>query len=464
MALRIDLLGLSWRGGLLGLALLVGLIAGLAPELAVFAAFGVAFGLLAFTDLRAGLAVFVVVIFLETTQVAPGLGLAKLAGGVLAMSWIARVVTDPGSRRLVWEDHPALIAALLGFLSWAALSAAWAPAPAESIDSAFRFLLNAALIPIVYTAVRTTSDLRLVVGAFVIGATLSAILGIASPPSTEGDLARITGTIGDPNELAATLAAGFVLAVGASVGAPRTSAARLALGVAAALCLLAVFLTLSRGGLLALLAIVLLAPALARNRARAAAVAATFLIAVTAAFALLAPPEAQERVEARDGGSGRTDIWRVANRMISDRPVFGVGGGNFQTASGDYVLQPGSLSEKQALSFEPAVAHSIYLETWAELGLVGLLLFLAVLAGCLGNAVTASRRAAASGDTGLMALAGALALALVALFTAYAFLSEQHGNKLWLLLALAPAAVTIASSPRRSQLDEESGAKGDATR
>ena len=298
----------------------------------------------------------------------------------------------------------------------------------------------------------------MVIVAFVAGASLTALMGVASPPSSDGDLGRIASTIGDPNELAATLAAGFVLAIGASFGAPPASLSRLLLRVAAGLCLLAIVLTLSRGGLVAVAAVGVIAPLLAKHRARATAISLSCLAAAALGFLAFAPAEAVERIQSRDGGSGRTDIWKVAGRMIEDKPVIGIGSGNFPTSSSDYVLQPGALPDKPDLIYKPSVAHNIYLEVWSEVGLVGLLLFGGVIFGCLGCAVLATQRALARDDVKLAALAAGVSLALVALFTAYFFLSEQHGNKLWLLLALGPAMLTIASRPPNGGAAAASGA------
>lgn len=435
--------------GFLGLAGLLGLIAGVSPQLAVAGAAAVAYVIITFTDLRIGLALFVVVTFLETTAVVPGLGLAKVAGGALALSWLAKVVSDPASRRFIWTDYPVLSAALAAFLAWGVLSAVWAPLPGAALDTSFRYLLNAALLPIVYTAVRNANDARIVVIAFVVGAAVTATLGIVSPPTGGGVDGRLTSTIGDPNEVAATLAAGFMLAIGVSFGSPVGSLSRFALRTSAALCLIALLLTLSRGGLLALIAALLLAPFLAQNRPRAAAGVLALLVTAVVMVMTLAPAGAMDRFTARDGGSGRTDIWTVATRMINENPVAGVGNGNFITSASDYVLAPGALHDKRTLSTEGSVAHNIYLEVWAELGVIGLMLFLMILLGCLGAAIGASRRALHSGDRATAALAASLALALIALMTAYFFLSEQHGNKFWIILAFCPAVSTLTLNRSR---------------
>jgi hypothetical protein len=89
------------------------------------------------------------------------------------------------------------------------------------------------------------------------------------------------------------------------------------------------------------------------------------------------------------GSSGRIDLWRVAARAFREEPLRGSGAGTFQT-TWDRLRTSGA---------EATEAHSLYLGTLAELGVVGLVLVLAVLLG-LGLAFArtpAARRTGAGG-------------------------------------------------------------------
>lgn len=435
-----------WATALIFIAAVVGLIAGYDPRVAVLGALGITFLLLMISDLRIGLGLFIAFTFLEMTAVVPGVGLAKLAGGALALSWLAQAMTNPSYRRFLWSDHSLLTWLVVAFLAWNLLSTAWAVDPGEAFSYTFRFLLNAALLPIVYTAVRNEGDLKFMAGAFVLGAGFTAMLALVNPPdlSGGGGLSRLTGTIGDPNELAATLAASFMLSVGLATTRPRGSLSRIAFASLGAILVLTLILTVSRGGVVALGAALLISPFLVRRKMQALA-AIVGLLAVLALYAAtLAPSGTLDRLQDRDGGSGRTDIWKVASRVIDDRPFAGVGSGNFKNASVEYVIQAGSLNEKRTLIVNPTVAHNMYLQVWAETGIVGLLLFLGILGYCFGAAVIASHRFRERNQNTMANLAVALALALVALFTAYFFLSEETGNKLWILLSLCPAILGLS--------------------
>jgi len=66
--------------------------------------------------------------------------------------------------------------------------------------------------------------------------------------------------------------------------------------------------------------------------------------------------------EIGEGSSGRIDIWKGALEVIQSHPIVGVGFGQLPNAMGET-----SLGERR-------VAHNLYLETMAELGIPGVVL------------------------------------------------------------------------------------------
>ncbi len=77
--------------------------------------------------------------------------------------------------------------------------------------STSRYGLNLVLFVIVFTAVRTAGDLGRVLVGFMLGASVAAIFGIASP--APGIAGRLGSVVLDPNEVA-VLVSGRLLAVG----------------------------------------------------------------------------------------------------------------------------------------------------------------------------------------------------------------------------------------------------------
>ena len=80
--------------------------------------------------------------------------------------------------------------------------------------------------------------------------------------------------------------------------------------------------------------------------------------------------------------SNRGDFWRVARHTFLDHPLAGVGSGGFQT----------EWLRERPIPYAARDAHSLYFETAAELGLVGLLLLATAFAGAVVCAVRARRR------------------------------------------------------------------------
>jgi O-antigen ligase len=175
---------------------------------------------------------------------------------------------------------------------------------------------------------------------------------------------------------------------------------------------------------------------------------AVLIAAVTFAtvgyFAYAASEEARERVTTLGTGTGRTDIWTVAWRMVDDDPVRGVGVGNFQTASIHFLLQPGAILRDEFIVDRPQVAHNAYLQVLAELGVPGLVLFGGLIFAGLLAAWRAAREFTRQGDLYMETCARAVVLALVALLVADFFASDQLNKELWVLLGLGPALLGIA--------------------
>jgi O-antigen ligase len=444
--------------GVLLIGAAVGVLAGYDPKLAIAAAIGMAFVLIAVGDLAFGVAIFGALTFLELSPVAvgPAVSFAKLAGLTLAISWLAVLATDRGRGRLLFSSHPALTGSLAFFITWTAISGLWAEDPSETWATTARFGLNIALVPIVFTAIRKPHHLRWVAGGITIGAALAASYGIIVAPNLSGattsvtaagDLNRVAGTVGDPNLLASVLVVGLVMSMSLCLDRGRSSPARIVTGVVALLCLVAVFATVSRGGIVALTAALLASVVLAGpRRGRMALGVVSMVIAALIYFAAFASDSQVDRLTSSDGGTGRTDIWRIGWRMVERNPVHGVGAGNFSVSSIHYLLiEPGAIERDEFIVDVPKVAHNMYLERLAENGIVGLAFFLSVLLIGLGTAVRAAQAFDRANEDGLSLIARAVAVGLISTFAADFFLSAELSKLLWLLIGLGPAMLAIAT-------------------
>jgi putative inorganic carbon (HCO3(-)) transporter len=208
--------------------------------------------------------------------------------------------------------------------------------------------------------------------------------------------------------------------------------------------LLTLLVTVSRGGLVALGAALVVTVLVAR-RYRGWALATVLAVAATALvfFLSFASPAARERITASDGGGKRTDVWKVAGRMVDDHPVTGVGAGNFRHESIHYLVEPGTIRFDELID-ERSVTHNAYLEVLTGTGFVGLSLYVAIIAACVASMLRAARNFGRRGDLRGELTARAVIVAVAATLAAYFFLSEESSKYLWLLLSLGPALLAIS--------------------
>jgi len=125
----------------------------------------------------------------------------------------------------------------------------------------------------------------------------------------------------------------------------------------------------------------------------------------------------------------------VALLMFQSHPFGGVGLGNFQTVEPSYATQTVNLTLVRQIVKEQLVVHNTYLQLLADLGLVGLGLFLAILALPLRLAGRALRRLELELNELEFHVRGLLA-GTIGMLIAYAFLSAEFEKPLWLVLGL----------------------------
>lgn len=437
------------------LAIAIGLLAGARPELAIAASFGIAFTILVFADLTLGLMVFTFLAFLEIVPFGgAALSFSKVLGGLLFLSWIVTMTTRGSS---IGNDAIRALGSLLGgFLAWTLLSVTWAESPPDAFATVFRYALNATFFLIVATVLRDRKDIALLMGAFIAGALIAALYGIASPGQFESDFGRLESAALDPNELSAVLVPAVAICMFAAIGLRRSSLRLITLGIGA-ICGLTILLTVSRGGLIALAVMLLVAiVAGGRWRVQILLIAATVAAGGFIYFNGFASQEAVDHVQATTQGGerfaeGRYTIWQIAWRMAGDNPIQGVGGGNFPVSSRHYLLEPGSAPRSDLIVDTPLVVHNTFLETLVEYGIVGFGLFMGLIAYCFVSLIRATAAFKRLGDREMELLGRALVAALAGILVADFFISEQFSKALWLLLAMGPAMLTVSRRQARGQ-------------
>jgi O-antigen ligase len=433
------------------LAAAIGGLSAVNGKYAIVVACGLVFVALVFTDLLIGFAAIVMLAYLDMLTELGGVSLSKVAGLLLVVAWLAVASTGGRRARNLFTERPGLVYLLLAFLGWNAISVAWAGSSSASMSSVMRYTLNAVLVPIAYTAVRDRRDVVRVLAVIVFGAVLAALSAIANPPAVESAVSgRVTGTIGDPNELAAALVVGLAVAGTFAVNRHIGPLWRALSGFAVLLCFTGILLSLSRGGLIGVGGMLVTAVLVAgRWRGRVLAVGLSIALAGVAYFAFFASLPAKERVtNVGGGGTGRLDLWTVGGRMVDAHPFTGVGSGNFPTASVHYLLKPGAIQRGDLILSTPKVAHNTYLNVLAELGLVGGVLFVAFLVISVGSMCLAIRELRREGDERVEILVRGLVVAMGGYLTTLMFISENYSKLMWFLLALGPVLYAVARESR----------------
>jgi len=154
--------------------------------------------------------------------------------------------------------------------------------------------------------------------------------------------------------------------------------------------------------------------------------------------------------------TGRLQTWERGIGYMAEHPLLGVGADNFWFAEG--TISPLAWRQRYGRAVRWGAAHNSFVQVGAELGVPGLLLFVAILVStfaCLRRVVKYARRTA-PGAPGPPRLAQALMAALVGFIVGAFFLSLAYAEMLYTLVALAVALEKVirpgnASLPFRAR-------------
>jgi O-antigen ligase len=290
----------------------------------------------------------------------------------------------------------------------------------------------------------TRSTFRTVAWAWLLIMGYVAVYGIAHGGRGPGAL------LGDENDLALGCATAFPFAF---YGFERLSGARRWLsGVVGGLLVVAIVVSFSRGGFVALAAAALFCWLASRHKLRG-------LIAVALAAVLLvtAAPETGRTGEsyverlrtmfntAEGTAESRQFLWTTAWNMWRTNPILGVGGGNYPYLVGRF--QPKDFLKRDYLErdWSGTVTHSVYFEVLAEQGTAGIVL-LGYIIWAHFRTIRRLRRQAASQPMippdvrrDVELYGGALGGAMTGYCAAGAFLSVTYYPYLWYFSAMAVA-------------------------
>jgi len=383
----------------------------------------------------------------------------NLAACLIMFAWLgafaARYSNIPAA--VVKNRH--LLIAVAAAAAWALLSIAWTVRPRLGSDIFFGWLVAVAIVLVISTTLIDRRYLRWAAVAFVAGAVISVGIGLVggavqtpTSASQEG-AARLVGGSGDPNFLAAGIVPAIVLAFALAAGSAHP-AARLAVLPVVAFLMAGLVASQSRGGMIAALVAALAALVLAR-RGRGWVVVGLLSMLGAAAAWYVVDPVAWERLLDFNESNGRGELWNVAWRMWQDHPVAGVGLQGFLDSAGGYARLLGPLEFSEFITEQPHVVHNSFLEMLAETGIVGLGLYLTVVAISLRCARRAVRLYERLGDVAMAALSKGVIVSVLASLTAAMFISSQTDRRFWVLVALGPALLGAAERRAGVRRDDD---------
>jgi O-antigen ligase len=301
-----------------------------------------------------------------------GATVTKLVGMVAVATLLLVGITK---RRLVTPPTVALFPCLL--VLWAFLSIAWAVdiSLTRALIQTIFSLLIMYLVAVSYPV--SQEELTLVCVLTVLGGVVASSVGIIFGFEADaGHAVRGTLAISDqranPNGVAQSLLLPLSVAIGMFLRSRRTWVlVGTLMGVAAIA--YGMFMTMSRGSLVAVAAMVSLL--LYRTRARSRML---LVVGILMAVIALMPELFFERITNvwtgdDSTGSGRTDIWAIGTQALESFGIIGAGLGNFPAVYDRYAYTPPLLPARGA--------HNIYLMTWVELGVIGLTLLSLAIVG-----------------------------------------------------------------------------------
>ncbi|BDC49332.1 hypothetical protein F183_A16480 [Bryobacterales bacterium F-183] len=382
----------------------------------------------------AALCVFVASIPVEKLIEVPGLGTVSRIAGLLCAAFgllaivVARKIRRPGITLIVSAV----------WVAWICASKYWTLSVDDTADRVGTHTQLLMIAVLLWQFCTTASHVRIIAMSYGVGIAYSAGNTVYRWLTGAGQVyyQRFAVEGFDPNDLALTLALGIPFLYWLSLTATSRKAAwmwRALIGVAA----FNIFLTASRGGVLAMSVAFLFVPWTFRALGRTDRVL-LMIGAVIAAVGLVAvvPATSWQRIatlgkEAKEGTlNSRTVIWSAGFEAFTEHPVAGVGSGAFPESIRSTMGRPRDWAP---------VAHNTFLSILVETGLTGFAIFLLLGATLIWHI----RR--------MPWMEARMWIILLAVWTVgVSALSWEHRKPTWLLFTLLPAhaAATAVNASR----------------
>jgi len=368
--------------------------------------------------------------------------------GTLAVLLLLVLDRDP-RRRLDSLKQP-VVRAAIALLLLATLSIPGSLYPRYSATFVVTdYMRSVVLLLMIATSVRGVGDFRRLAWLQIVGVTLFCAISVARG-QIDADGRLVVLTYYNSNDLALLIVSTLPLTL-YLWRRPTGLVGRAMLLAAASCAVMTLGRTGSRGGFLAFVAVAgyLLAGfrgIATSKRVGAVALLAILLVALAsdryfARVQTILNPSADYNWRGKSE-TGRLEIWKRGIDYMVTYPVFGVGAGVFPMAEG--MLAAEAREQRQyGRNFKWSAAHNPFIQIGAEVGVLGLIAFVALLVGAF-RTLSKVRR-------GPRAEAAVLAQTLTACFVGFVvaafFSSQAYAPYLYTLLGMIVGLARAASPP-----------------
>lgn len=411
-----------------------------------------------------GLASLIILIFIQLQRVVtefhdlPGPGQPMVAFLLLVVA--IRIIIF-NERPVSWIKNSFILGVYLIFLIISVITASQlSPALEELIDVAQNLVIASIILYIIQDARSLKSAIWAIIFSGAIMASISVFQRLTGSYGNNywgfggwefsGYVGRprLTGPYETPNPYAQVLVLIFILALD-RLWHDSSFRLRVWAGFSAVVCAMALIYTDSRGGFVNLIVTVFVF--FLFNRPTIPSILVILLIAVGVAQVLpanftdriltlaeLNPFQWNNRQIADESFRGRTSENLAAWRMFLDHPVLGVGLNNYSTFYQDYSREIGLDNRREAR--DPA---SLYLQLLAEQGLVGTVVFLAIILSVYSQLLRAYSGFKALIRSDEMYISAALFAALAGYMFMSLYRNNAYTNVFWVFIAVCLSAMQV---------------------
>jgi probable O-glycosylation ligase (exosortase A-associated) len=378
------------------------------------------------------------------------LNLSLLIGiSVIALTFVAR-------QKLVWNGRVTLVWLFLGLSLFSSLASGYSD---YSWPFAVEFLK---IITVTYLLVILTDDsrkFRLVI--------LMMVMSLGLEQAKQGWFYLLTSPgwrndnpipfLGDNNGTAVGMLM-LVPLVGLLMQTTKGKWRQLFFGIVLIGCLYRALSTFSRGAFLASIAVAIVLSLRSANKLRNLAI----ILGVSLLILPMLPSVFWDRMETiqtykeinDESALGRLHFWSVAMRMASANPIIGVGFNSYNRAYDEYDFSGGGYGRGYSV-------HSIYFGVLAELGYLGLFLYLSIIFSAF-RASSYSRKVGFQREHRFFVVsASALEASLVAFLVGGSFVPLQYNEMFWHIIGLLIVLMRLAGQhqePATAEICEYKGA------